>query len=440
MKLSERLSGDQKKKEITAVTAAAVATHQVMIPGALKTRLHTNVIDRLDTRATQDGGDPKKMRERVRPTVEAICASDPEVQRMSPDMHSVLVENLLDEICGLGPLEALLADPAISDILVNNAEQVFIERSGKLELTSIKFNDNAHLINIIQRIVSRVGRRVDESSPMVDARLLDGSRVNAVVPPIGADGPILSIRRFGKKAMGPQDLIDRGVCTETMMRFLAACVHAKCNLLVSGGTGAGKTTILNILSGLIPKHERVITIEDSVELSMQGHHVVRMEARPPNIEGKGEVTIRACVKNALRMRPDRVVIGEIRGGEVLDMLQAMNTGHEGSMGTVHANTPKDAMDRLMMMLALSGTTLTSEAMAQFISRSVRMVVQCARFPDGTRRITSIAEVGEQESEKVQVQEIFAFSPSQNRFIYNGCAEGSVLNERFLDHGVKFQLT
>ena len=295
MKLSERLSGDQKKKEVTAVTTAALA-QTTILSGALKNRLHTNVIDRLDTRATQDMGDPKKTRERVRPTVEAICAADPEVQRLPPDHQLVLVENLLDEICGLGPLEALLNDPAISDILVNNADQVFVERAGKLELTPIKFNDNAHLINIIQRIVSRVGRRVDESSPMVDARLLDGSRVNAVVPPIAADGPILSIRRFGKKAMGPQDLIQRGVCTETMMKFLAACVHAKCNLLVSGGTGAGKTTLLNILSGLIPKHERVITIEDSVELSMQGHHVVRMEARPPNLEGKGEVSIRACVQ------------------------------------------------------------------------------------------------------------------------------------------------
>ncbi|RYF06458.1 MAG: CpaF family protein, partial [Deltaproteobacteria bacterium] len=306
------------------------------------------------------------------PIVEQTVGADPEAMGLGPETKAVLVEQILDEIAGLGPLEALINDPAVSDILVNNAEQVYVERAGRLEQVSVRFIDNQHLLNIIQRIVSRVGRRVDESSPMVDARLLDGSRVNAVVPPIATDGPILSIRRFGRKIVGAQDLVSRGVCTPVMMRYLQAAVQSKCNLLVSGGTGAGKTTLLNILSSFIPKHERVITIEDSAELSLMGAHVVRMEARPANIEGKGEVTIRACVRNALRMRPDRVVIGEIRGGEVLDMLQAMNTGHEGSMGTVHSNTPKDAMDRLMMMLALSGVALSNESMAQFIARSVRV--------------------------------------------------------------------
>jgi pilus assembly protein CpaF len=271
---------------------------------------------------------------------------------------------------------------------------------------------------------------------MVDARLPDGSRVNAVVPPIAADGPSLSIRRFGRRLMSPQDLIQRNVATTNMMKFLAACVRSKCNLLVSGGTGAGKTTLLNILSSFIPNEERTITIEDSAELSLQGHHVVRMEARPANIEGRGEVTIRACVRNALRMRPDRIVIGEVRGGEVLDMLQAMNTGHEGSMATVHANTPKDAVGRLMMMLALSGVSLSSETMAAFIAASVRVIVQVARFPDGARRITAIAEVLEVQGETVDVRNIYSYSPVAQKFVFHG---NTSLSERFLEHGIKVDL-
>ena len=435
MKLTERLSDGRTKKsgEVTGVHTN-VAPPPVSAT-AIKARLHAILIDKLDMRLLSDA-DPKKLRERIRSTVEAVVATDAESAPFTAESKAWLVEGILDEIAGLGPLEALLNDPQVSDILVNNAEQVFVERAGKLELTNIRFHDNTHLLNIIQRIVSRVGRRVDESSPLVDARLPDGSRVNAVVMPIAADGPILSIRRFGSKSMGPRDLISRGVATESMMTFLRAAVQAKCNILVSGGTGAGKTTLLNILSGFIPAHERVITIEDSAELSLQGHHVVRMEARPPNIEGRGEVTIRMCVKNALRMRPDRVVIGEVRGGEVLDMLQAMNTGHEGSMATVHSNTPKDAVDRLMMMLALSGITLSNASMAQFIARSVRMVVQVARFADGARRITSIAEVGDYSGERVDVKDIFAYSPVHKRFVYNN---NSSLHERFLEHGVSWTM-
>lgn len=431
MKLTERLSGDGRKK----TESAHLATRENEVSAALKGRLHTYVIDKLDLKAVAEV-DGKMMRDRLRPNVQSILRSDAEVAGLSHTQSQALLESLLDEIVGLGPLEPLLNDPSISDILVNNAEQTFVERNGRLENAGIRFNDNQHLLNIIQRIVSRVGRRVDESSPMVDARLQDGSRVNAVVQPIAADGPILSIRRFGRSIVGAQDLVNRGVGTPDMMRFLAAAVHAKSNLLVSGGTGAGKTTLLNILSGFIPKEERVITIEDSAELSLQGHHVVRMEARPPNVEGRGEVSIRACVRNALRMRPDRVVIGEVRSAEVLDMLQAMNTGHEGSMATVHANTPQDAVDRLMMMLALSGVTLSSESMAQFIARSVRVVVQVARFPDGKRRITHISEVGDYNGEKVAVHDVFSFSTVTNKFTYH---RNSKMQQRFLEHGIDLDL-
>lgn len=431
-KLTERLSAESRPAKIPE-EGSVLGLGPV---GLLKQRLHAAVIDKLDMRSLNEP-DPKRLRERVRSTVETVVNSDPEAIRLAPGQRVTIVEAILDEIAGLGPLEALLNDPLVSDILVNNAEQVFVERGGKLDLTNIRFNDNQHLLNIIQRIVSRVGRRVDESSPMVDARLPDGSRVNAVVPPVAADGPILSIRRFGRRIISAQDLISRGVCSEEMMNYLHAAVHSKCNLLVSGGTGSGKTTLLNILSSFIPKHERVITIEDSAELSLQGAHVVRMEARPPNIEGKGEVTIRACVRNALRMRPDRVVIGEVRGGEVLDMLQAMNTGHEGSMATVHSNTPKDAVDRLMMMLALSGVALSNQSMAQFIASSVRVVAQVARFADGPRRITHIAEVEEEVDDRVNVRMIFSYNIAQQKFICHG---NTKLNERFADHGLDYRLT
>lgn len=435
MKLTERLSDGRGKKPGESQTGRTFSGGTEP-PTALKMRMHALVIDKLDMRAMSET-DPVKLRERLRPTVEGTVQGDVESASLKAEQKGYLVEAILDEIVGLGPLEALLADPAVSDILVNNFDTIFVERAGKLEQVPTRFTDNAHLLNIIQRIVSRVGRRVDESSPMVDARLADGSRVNAVVPPVATDGPVLSIRRFGRRAMGPQDLIQRGVASQIMMKYLATAVRARCNLLVSGGTGAGKTTLLNVLSGFIPKAERVITIEDSAELSLQGHHVVRMEARPANIEGRGEVSIRACVRNALRMRPDRIVIGEVRGGEVLDMLQAMNTGHEGSMATVHANTPADAVDRLMMMLALSGVTLSNESMANFIARSVRVVVQVARAIDGTRRITAIAEVDERASgTTLEVRDVFTWSNSENAFVFHG---HTGLMERFAEHGLKLDL-
>ena len=413
----------------------AVDQGEVEVPVALRARLHALAIDRIDLRKLGDQ-DAKQLRGALRAPVSSLVEADPEAMRGSSEMRQRLIDAILDEVAGLGPIEGLLSDPQVSDILINSSEQVFIERAGKLTLTNIRFNSNAHLLNIIQRIVGRIGRRVDESSPMVDARLADGSRVNAVVMPIAVDGPAMSIRRFGTRRMTSDDLIQRGVGNKDMFTYLTAAVKGKANLLVSGGTGAGKTTLLNILSGEIPHHERVLTIEDSAELSLQGAHVLRMEARPANIEGRGEVSIRACVKNALRMRPDRVIIGEIRGAEVLDMLQAMNTGHEGSMATVHANTPSEAVDRLMMMLALSGATLSSESMAQFIARSVRVVVQVARFADGTRRITGIAEIGDYERDRVQVETVFSFDPIAKKFKYHG---KSMMKQRFLDHGLDVRL-
>ncbi len=439
MNLKERLESSRKKSEEKESGQESSRPDLPLDPGAmgrhlrLKTRLHAALIDKLDTRSMVEA-DPRKMRERVRLVADALIASDAEAAALSGEARAALITAILDEIVGLGPLEPLVNDVEISDILVNRADQIFVERRGRLELTNIRFTDNQHLLNIIQRIVSRVGRRVDESSPLVDARLADGSRVNAVVPPISPDGAILSIRRFGKRLLSADDLVARGVGTATMIKFLAAAVHAKTNLLVSGGTGSGKTTMLNLLSSYIPNHERVITIEDSVELALMGQHVVRMEARPANIEGKGEVSIRACVKNALRMRPDRVIIGEIRGGEVLDMLQAMNTGHEGSMATVHANTPRDAMDRLTMMLALSGVVLEGESINNFIASSVRLVVQVARFSDGTRRITHISEVEEYLKDRVTVRHIFTWVPLEKRFAYHG---NSTFAQRFAEHGADF---
>jgi pilus assembly protein CpaF len=319
-----------------------------------------------------------------------------------------MVEELLDEVTGLGPLEPLLADTTISDIMVNGYATCYIERFGKLELTPIRFRDNAHLQQIITRIVSRVGRRIDESSPMADARLADGARVNAIIPPLAIDGPVLSIRRFGGSPLRVKDMVAINSATPEMLAFLAACVKAKLNCLVSGGTGTGKTTMLNALSSFIPETERVITIEDAAELQLQQRHVVRLETRPPNIEGKGEVIARDLVKNALRMRPDRIIIGECRGGEVLDMLQAMNTGHEGSMTTVHANTPRDALSRVEAMVGMGGVQMSETLIRQTIARSLNVIIQLTRGTDGKRRISSIAEITDIQAGVITMQEIFKF--------------------------------
>jgi pilus assembly protein CpaF len=319
-----------------------------------------------------------------------------------------MVEELLDEVTGLGPLEPLLRDHSISDILVNTFAHVYIERFGKLELTGVRFRDNDHLHQIINRIVSRVGRRVDDSSPMADARLPDGARVNAIIPPLALDGPILSIRRFGGAPLRIKDMLGIGSITPDMIGFLGACVKAKLNVLISGGTGTGKTTMLNALSSFIPDGERVITIEDAAELQLQQKHVVRLETRPPNIEGRGEILARDLVKNALRMRPDRIVIGECRGAEVLDMLQAMNTGHEGSMTTVHANTARDALSRIEAMVGMGGVQMSETLVRQTISRALNVVVQLTRGTDGKRRISSVSEITGMESQVITIQEIFKF--------------------------------
>lgn len=319
-----------------------------------------------------------------------------------------LVEEVLHELFGLGPLEPLLADPHVSDILVNGPEVVYVERKGVLERTSICFADEAHLMRIITRIVSRVGRRVDESSPMVDARLPDGSRVNVIIPPLALNGPVVSIRRFGSNPLTAQDLIANDSLTEPMLHLLQAAVTGKLNILVSGGTGSGKTTLLNVLSAFIPPKERIVTIEDAAELQLKQEHVVRLETRPPNVEGKGGIHQRQLLINALRMRPDRIIIGEVRGEEAIDMLQAMNTGHEGSLTTIHANSPRDALSRLETMASMANINLPDKAIRQQIGSALDLVVQVLRFPDGSRKVVSISEITGMEGPIVTMQEIFAF--------------------------------
>jgi pilus assembly protein CpaF len=319
-----------------------------------------------------------------------------------------LVAEIIDELTGLGPIEPFFKDPTVSDILCNTYKDIFVERRGLLEKTSARFIDNAHLMNIIDRIISRVGRRIDESSPMVDARLADGSRVNAIIPPLALDGPILSIRRFAVDPLKMEDLINFKTLTPDIATLLAGCVQAKLNVMISGGTGAGKTTLLNILSGFIPGKERIVTIEDSAELQLQQEHVVRLETRPASIEGTGLVTQRDLVRNSLRMRPDRIIIGEVRGAEAFDMLQAMNTGHEGSLTTIHANSPRDSLTRLESMIMMTGINLPETAMRFMISSALDLIIQESRLTDGTRKITSISEVVGMEGDVITLQDIFVF--------------------------------
>lgn len=328
---------------------------------------------------------------------------------LSAQSRQRVIRGIENEVLGLGPLEALLADPSIADILVNRFDSVYVERGGQLERTKVQFRDDAHLLNIIDRIVSAVGRRIDESSPMVDARLKDGSRVNAIIPPLALDGPVVSIRRFTKEKLSTDDLIKIGSMSESMAEFMRSVVRARLNVLVSGGTGTGKTTMLNILSGFISPKERMVTIEDSAELQLQQPHVVRLETRPPNIEGSGEVTQRDLVKNSLRMRPDRVIIGEVRGSEALDMLQAMNTGHDGSLATLHANTPRDALGRLENMVSMAGMQLPMSAMRAQIASAIDIVIQLERMEDGGRRVTSIQEIQGMEGDIITMSELFTYA-------------------------------
>ncbi len=371
----------------------------------VKADLHRKILDRLDLEKlgrTPSDAAREEVLLLIRNTVnsEAVPLSFAERER--------LAREILDEIFGLGPLEPLLKDPTISDILVNRYNKVYVERAGKLEATGLSFKDDAHLMQIIDRIVSRIGRRVDESSPMVDARLADGSRVNAIIPPLAIDGPCLSIRRFGRDPVTARNMIENKSLTEPMLELLSAMVKGRLNFLISGGTGAGKTTLLNVLSGYIPNSDRIVTIEDAAELQLKQEHVVRLETRPPNIEGKGAVRQRQLVINSLRMRPDRIVVGEVRGEEAFDMLQAMNTGHEGSLTTVHANTPRDALARIENMCSMANLNIPERAMRHQIAAAIHAVVQVTRLSDGTRKVITIAEVTGMEGEVICMQDIFVF--------------------------------
>jgi len=371
----------------------------------LKIDLHHRLIERLDLEALEQIKDEVEVVHQIRLAVGEFLRE--ESTPLSQAEREEIVEQIVWEITGLGPIEPLFRDSTISDILVNSAKDIFIERRGKLSRVKTQFRNDAHLMAVIDRIVSRVGRRVDESSPMVDARLPDGSRVNAIIPPLALDGPVLSIRRFGAD-LAVEQLIANGSMTMEMLQLLAGCVKARLNVLISGGTGSGKTTLLNALSSFIPSDERLVTIEDAAELRLQQEHVVRLETRPPNAEGRGEVIARDLVKNALRMRPDRIIVGEVRGAEALDMLQAMNTGHEGSLTTVHANTPRDALARLETMILMAGTNLPNRAMREQISSALDLIIQASRLSDGSRRIVSVTEVTGMEGEIVTTQEIYRF--------------------------------
>ena len=371
----------------------------------VKADLHRKILDRLDLEKlgrTPSDAAREEVLLLIRNTVnsEAVPLSFAERER--------LAREILDEIFGLGPLEPLLKDPTISDILVNRYNKVYVERAGKLEATGLSFKDDAHLMQIIDRIVSRIGRRVDKSSPMVDARLADGSRVNAIIPPLAIDGPCLSIRRFGRDPITARNMIENKSLTEPMLELLSAMVKGRLNFLISGGTGAGKTTLLNVLSGYIPNSDRIVTIEDAAELQLKQEHVVRLETRPPNIEGKGAVRQRQLVINSLRMRPDRIVVGEVRGEEAFDMLQAMNTGHEGSLTTVHANTPRDALARIENMCSMANLNIPERAMRHQIAAAIHAVVQVTRLSDGTRKVITISEVTGMEGDVICMQDIFLF--------------------------------
>ena len=371
----------------------------------VKADLHRKILDRLDLEKlgrTPSAAAREEVLLLIRNTVnsEAVPLSFAERER--------LAREILDEIFGLGPLEPLLKDPTVSDILVNRYNKVYVERAGKLEPTGLSFKDNAHLMQIIDRIVSRVGRRVDESSPMVDARLADGSRVNAIIPPLAVDGPLLSIRRFSKDALQAADLIRNRSLTEPMVMLLESAVKARLNIIISGGTGAGKTTFLNLLSGFIPEHERIVTIEDAAELQLRQVHVARLETRPPNIEGKGVVLQRHLLVNALRMRPDRIIVGEVRGEEALDMLQAMNTGHDGSLTTIHANSPRDAISRMEVMIGMGNSNMPAASVRQQVASAVDLFIQISRMSDGSRKVTYVTECVGMESGQVTTQDIFVF--------------------------------
>ncbi len=405
-KLRERFANEppaqEARFEARSTATPAQASHSYQ---QTKSTVHQLLLTRLDLEAVEVMS-PERLRQELSVMVERLLLEENVI--VNAQERRNLVRDIQHEMMGLGPLEPLLADPTISDILVNGCKQVYVERRGQLSLTDVTFSDDDHLMKIIDKIVSRVGRRVDESSPMADARLPDGSRVNVIIPPLALDGPVMSIRRFSVIPLTMDNLVEYKTLTTEMAQVLQALSNAEVNLLISGGTGSGKTTLLNIMSGYIDPSERVVTIEDAAELQLRQPHVVRLETRPPNIEGRGEITQRLLVRNALRMRPDRIILGETRGAEAMDMLQAMNTGHEGSMTTVHANTPRDALGRLENMLAMGGMNLPSKVARAQIASAINVVVQTNRLTDGRRKLISISEITGLEGEMISMQEIFAF--------------------------------
>ena len=404
----------------------------------LKRHLHQTLLDRIDLEQLQQLS-TEQFRRELSHLVERLI--DDEKIMVNQTERRQLVIDIQHEMLGFGPLEPLFADPTVSDILVNTHRRIYVERYGKLALTPVTFDDDDHLLKVIEKIVSGVGRRIDESSPMVDARLPDGSRVNAIIPPIAMDGPMLSIRRFSVKPLTVDDLLALHSLTPPIASLLDALSKAKVNILISGGTGSGKTTLLNVLSGFIPADERILTIEDAAELQLLQPHVVRLETRPPNIENKGEVSQRTLVKNALRMRPDRIILGEVRGGEALDMLQAMNTGHEGSFATIHANTPRDALARLENMVSMANANLEPRAVRQQIASAITVVIQITRLTDGSRKLVSLQEVTGMEGEIISMQEIFKFKRSgmtaEGKVLGHFCATGihPHFDQRLRDYGV-----
>ena len=411
MKLLERLArqegGEQKKQ--TAIFAGRTTNAPEDGYQGLKINIHRRIVDEMTAEQQQilDGRHTRQEVEGIITRyVQQVVEEDPFA--VPRGERTRLISDICDEILGLGPIEPFLKDESITEVMVNGPKKVYVERNGKLQLTQAQFHDNAHLMGIIEKIVAPLGRHVDEASPLVDARLEDGSRVNIIIPPLALLGPCLTIRKFAKNALSIEDLVSYGTLSEPMAKFVEACVKAKLNILVSGGTGSGKTTTLNVLSAFIPGGERIVTIEDAAELKLEQHHVVTLESRPPNIEGKGAVTIRDLVKNALRMRPDRIIVGEVRGGEALDMLQAMNTGHDGSLTTAHANSPRDVLSRLETMVLMSGFELPVRAIRSQIASAIDLIVHQSRIQDGSRKITFISEVQQMEGDVIVMQDLFRY--------------------------------